>query len=266
MPQIAYAPPDSVSLTGPADAALRLVEAFEIDSPEMYREAGSEVMTITQRWKDLEAQRDGIVRPLNTAIKAVNDLFRPALTTLDSAKRLIGGKMDAYNQEQKRIADEQRRKAEDEARRERARLAAEAAEAEAKAVRQAQEMRAQAAQAAAAGDTERAAKLESRADSKQEAGEQRAMNLQMEAAAVTALPLPAAPLAKVAGFAGRSVWKARVTNKAKLVAFIVANPQYMHLIDISDKELNALAKALKEHWNLDGSQSYEDRSFSVRTA
>lgn len=256
--------PEQTVLTRPAQAALDLIQSMVIDSDEMFGEAGEELRRIKAKTKELDEQRDGLVRPLNETVKKINDLFRGPLRMLEQGEGALKSKMIGYQTEQERIAAEARRAAEAEARKERERIAAEAAAAQARAEAEATELRRQAAEAKAAGDTESAAALASTAESRTEAAAAVVMEAEVAVTAVHTAVVPAP--ARVSGIATRSTWKAEVTDKAKVVAFIAANPQFLNVLDVNQSALNQLAKAMKAELPIDGVRVYEERGMSARAA
>jgi len=176
--------PEAGALNKSAETFLITAQTIVIDGPEMYQTAASELQQIKRKAKDLEAQRVDLVTPLNATVKKINDLFRAPAEFLERAEKTIKSSMITYDQEQERIAAEERRKAEEAAARERARIRAEAEAAEARrqaeenrlreeaaaAERKAQQardeearIRAEAEEAAKAGDKARAAELEAQA-------------------------------------------------------------------------------------------------------
>ena len=176
--------PEAVTLNKNAESFLITARSIVIDGPEMYQTAATELQQIKKKAKDFEAQRVDLVTPLNATVKKINDLFRGPLDFLARAEETIKGSMITYDKEQERILAEERRKAEERAAAERARLRAEAEAAEAKRVaeerrlreeseaaeRKAQEardnearIRREAEEAARAGDAQRAAELEAQA-------------------------------------------------------------------------------------------------------
>ncbi len=66
---------------------------------------------------EMEAERDGLVRPLNEQVKAINDRYRPARTSLeklaDELKRRLSAYARALEIERVRKAEEARKAAED---------------------------------------------------------------------------------------------------------------------------------------------------------
>lgn len=265
MEMISINAPDAGALNKSAETFLITARAIEIDSGDMYEMAAGELAQIKRKAKDLEAQRVDLVTPLNSVVKKINDLFRAPLEFLTQAEGTIKRAMITYDQEQERKAAEEKRKAEEAAARERARLKAEADEREAKARAEEERLRKEAEAAVAAGDTAKAAKLESQAEAKADAGQIRAEELRSQAASVQAAPASIAPT-KVSGVVSKGKWKGRVTSKIKLVQFVAANPQYLGLLDENESAINKLAGALKNQMAIDGIEAYEERQIAARAA
>lgn len=257
--------PEESALMSPVDQAHASAAALVIDSPEMKAVAASDLRSLQARLAAIEEQRTGIVKPLNDVVKRVNDLFRSPAARLNDAVSIIKGKILAYDREQARIAEEARRRAEEEARKERERAAAAAAAAQAKAEKEARELRERAAAAAAAGREAEAAKLESKADSREEAGAEKAAELTMQANAAVHVAAPPPP-PKVAGLSTRKKWKGVVKDKAKFVAFVAANPAFLHLLDVNETALNQFAASTKGAADMAGVTFFEDEILSSRRA
>ncbi len=265
--ELKIAVPEQSVLMAPAQSMLELMESIEIDSDVMYEEAGTELQKIKRRASELDTQRKGLVGPLNETVKKINDLFRAPLDALTRGEQIIKSKMIRYTTEQERIAAEQRRVAEEAVRKERERIAAEAAAAEAKAQAEAAELRRKAAEAEAAGNAAQAAKLASRAESREEAGAEKAAELTMAANAVAHTALSEVrSTPKASGIATRGTWKAEVVSKVELIAFVASNPQFLHLVDVNQSALNQLAKVMKSEFNVKGAQAYEDKTVAARRA
>jgi len=76
-----------------AEAAMIQIEAFEIMTKEDL-EFAAEILSDTKaNWKRVEEKRKEITAPLNKALKAVNDLFKPVLGYYEKCERLIKGKL-----------------------------------------------------------------------------------------------------------------------------------------------------------------------------
>lgn len=247
-PLAAIHAPDANQLNTRAQSALTMVESMVIDSQETYDLAADELKAIKTKSTSLEAQRTAITGPINKALKAVNDLFRDPGQYLEQAEKIIKGKMLAYSAEQERIAAEERRKAEALVRAEQERMAREAAAKEAAAKAEADALM-------AAGNAEKAAEVQAQAA--------------IEAAIITATaqvmtaPVVEMSVAKVSGISQRSVWKAEVTDKAALIAFIAATPQFQNLLDVNTSALNQMAKAMKDTMQIPGVRAFEEKTLAA---
>lgn len=228
---IAVERPDQQMLDS-ADRFLAVAQSYQITSPELYEAAATDLQEIKGKLKSLEEKRTAITKPLNQALKAVNDLFRRPKEKLEQAELLIKQAMSAYDQEQERKRREVQARLEEEARKERARLEAEARKAEEK------------------GQIEKAEALRESA-----------------ASIVAPIVSSATEAPKVTGIATRGLWKARVTDKAALVRHIVAErPDLISLIEIDASALNALARAQKNALSLPGVEVYEDKIIAARAS
>lgn len=118
--------PDSAAMARSADAALSMVESFEVNDATTYELAGEELAAIKKRAAALDEQRKSITRPIDEAKANVMVLFKPPLELLTKAEGILKGKMLAWFQAEQRREQEARRAAEAAAQAERDRLAAEA--------------------------------------------------------------------------------------------------------------------------------------------
>ena len=82
--------------------------------------------------------------------------------------------------------------------------------------------------------------------------------LRADAEALIAEPVYVAPVQVekatpvVSGISYRTTYSARVTDKAKLVAFVAANPSFLNLVQADSVALNALARSLKTGMQIPG--------------
>lgn len=217
-------------LLSSAERFLAVAQSYRITSPELYEAAAADLQEIKGKLKALEEKRIAITRPLNQALKAVNDLFRKPKELLEQAEALLKRAMGAYDQEQERRRREEQARLEAEARKERERLEAQARKAEEK------------------GQLEKAEALRESATS-----------------IIAPLVSPVAKAPKVSGIATRGLWKARVTDKAALVRHIVAErPDLLTLIEIDSSALGALARSQKSALSLPGVEVYEEKVLAAR--
>jgi hypothetical protein len=169
--------PEVRELTRQTQELAALGVAYSVKTQGEYLHAGEDLKRIKAAKDRLEKLRKSMTQPLDAAKKAIMDFFRGPEAQLEDAERRIKRAMIAYQDEQERIWREEQRRAEEAARKERERLAA------------------QAQKAAASGKVEKAADLEQRA------------------AAVVAPVIHREP-PKVTGVATREVWKFEVTDPA----------------------------------------------------
>lgn len=245
---------DIIAIQSEAGKAKTLAEAYEIDCPETYEMAGKDLQQIKARMKAVDEQRKSITRPLDEAKKAIMALFDAPTRFLQDAEGLLKRKMLTFSEEQERKQRELRAKLEEEARRERERLAAEAAAARAKAEEEARRLREQAEAAKAAGDAAKAAKLESKADSRVEAADEKAHALEHQAA-VTIAPAVQIQQATAKGVSEREEWDFEYTD-------VNALPREFLIPD--EKAIRAVVKARKGATNIPGVRVFSRKNLAAR--
>lgn len=165
--------------------------------------------------KRLDEERQSFVRPLNDVVKALNAKYKPLNDMLVACEGIIKKKIGAYQQK----VEDERRKAE--------------AEAEDKA------------------NKERA-KLEKRAESAEEKGQDEKADALREQAASVVAAVPAAPAVKVAGISSRETWTAEVTDIQKVCKLIADGVLPVSLIQFKPAELNRIATQWKNTRAFDG--------------
>jgi hypothetical protein len=287
--------PDEAQMTQRAQAALRMVESMVIDSPETYSLAADELKAIKTKANSIEEQRTSITGPINQALRAINDLFRGPASFLKSAEDTIKAKMLGYQQEQERIAAEARRKAEEAAAAERARLEAEARAREQAAAAERERLAreeaaraaaakaehdrlaAEAAAAKAAGDAAAAAEAEAAAARQREAdaaaaaaatrqAETVAQNAALEVAAiqqtaqVIVAPVVTAVPVRATGISTAKSFDFEVENLADLVKHIAAHPELVSLVRADEVKLRAYVRGLGANTKLPGVRVFEKKS------
>lgn len=269
--QVTIAAPDEGALNSTAQRFLTTAREIVIDSPAMYETAATELQTIKRKYKELDEQRQSIVRPANEIVKKINDLFRAPLQFLEQAESTIKRSMITFSQEQesKRREEEARARAAAEAAaaKERARLEQEAA-GERERARLEQERLEQERQAAIAeGNTVKAEKIAAKAEGVAAQAEAKLEGIAEVAACVTAAAVvPIAEAPKAAGISTRTNWKASVTDMAAFLAHVAAHPEFIGLIKVDEKALNQMAKALKANLNIPGVKVEEERVMAARSA
>jgi len=86
-----------------------------VETEEAAREAKALVDRAKAAWQAMEDERDAAVRPLNTRVKAINDSFKPARTTLEKLRDMLTQRIEDFIRrqevERQRIAEKARRTA-----------------------------------------------------------------------------------------------------------------------------------------------------------
>jgi hypothetical protein len=221
-----------IVLVKPEDAELREeiapvvkraqeLEVVDKSSHGVALQAYSTVNAMTRKVKDLFAEPKTAA---NAAHKAVCAAEKKLLAPLQEAKRLINGKCSDYEQEQKRQAEERRRKLEAEARKQR--------------------------------DDE----IIDRASALEEAGDH--AGAQVELANVILEPDPVVSVqpevAKVEGLSSQTRWKAEVWDAVSLVKYVAENPTWIGVLMPNMPELNRLARSMRENMNIPGVKAVPD--------
>lgn len=112
----------AVVVTGPLRAEVNVrsheatswiaqVAALPLDTPAQEAEATEIMDAIRDEWKALDERRTTITGPLNTALRAVNELFRPALSSLKAAETSIKSRLSARATEKENANREARERA-----------------------------------------------------------------------------------------------------------------------------------------------------------
>jgi ATPase subunit of ABC transporter with duplicated ATPase domains len=265
------------------EGAVALAESFVIDSPDMAEEAVRQIQTWRGATKKLDDLYKGFVEPAKSIVERAKELFNPARKAIEDGDAILRAKLQVWNQDQQRIADEERARAETAAREARQKAEREAAAArataEAKAAderRRADEARAAQEAAVAAGNVtaareaaERAARAEANATAALENGEAKAAVVTLEAAAT--MTVVAAP-AVAKGFGQRANWKAEcvadeaATIKALVGAIAAGRTDLLAILAIDTKAADRMAAALKLHFNVPGMKAVNRPSSVVRAA
>lgn len=167
--------PEVVAASATVTELTTLTANYSIKTVEDYEAGTTLLMRVKGAQQKLEDARTSITKPMNAALKAINDFFRGPAEKLAAAESNVKRAMIGYTNEQERLRKIAQAKADEAARKETQRLQAQAAKAE------------------ASGKVEKAAALE------------------MRAATVVAPVVNLAP-PKVTGVSTREVWKFEVTD------------------------------------------------------
>lgn len=269
---IQYDASPAVDLASAAQRWVATADDYIIDSHEMAELAGEDLKAIKGLQKEVEAKRVSITGPLNSAVRAVNDLFRAPREYLEQAEATLKRSILTYTEEQERIAAEARRLAEEQERIERERLEAEARQQQElarKAEIEAQQAAEEAARAAAEGDqaaadaaTQLAHQRAQEAASAQAAAEEATV----VSAVVTVAPAVEAPQ-KIAGLSGRITYRAQVDDLLALARAVVEGKAPVEAICADEKFLSAQARAFKKVGELyPGVRAIAERGLAARSA
>jgi hypothetical protein len=220
--------PSAAALSRHGAAALELVEAFVVDSDSTYTLAGEELQAIQRRASTLDEQRKAITRPLDDAKKAVMDLFRAPVETLEQAAGILKRKMLEYSTEQQRKAREQQLAAEKAAQQERERLEAEA----------------------------QALKAEGRAG-------EAAVKEQVAAMVVAAPARVPSAAPKVAGVKTTTTVDFEVVDLLALVRHVAQHPELVNLIVADSTKLRAYVRGLGMATALPGVRVFEKNGIAA---
>src|SRR6266516_3818278 len=212
-----------------------VIPTLTIRSLFEYEKVDKFVRDAKAKWNELEAQRKEDKDPYLRGGQDVDAFYAEALKFCKESET-VGKRMQiTYELEQKRIADEARKQAEDEARKERERLEAIAKAEREKADREAAELRQKAAAERANGNEAQANILTGQARTVVLESEERAEESLTAATLVVAKPV-AAEIPILQGNSTRTIWRARVVDAAKV-------PDMFKVVD--DKLIQDYAKRTK---------------------
>lgn len=243
MSEIIIARPDTAALQTDVEVAIATAEAVQVTTAPEHGAALEMIKDLRDREKAITEHFEPSRKALDVAKKEVLAARDSLVKPLEAARGVLGNKAVTYSQEQERIAAEAQRKAEEEAR-----IAHEKAEAEAK---QAEEERLAALEEAIEeGDTDKAEEI-----------------LEAEPEPVEEImpePITAPAVAQVKGAGTRTTWSAEVTDKAALIQYVAANPDWLFLVEASMPSLNRIAVAEKENMAIPGVKAISSTNIVTR--
>lgn len=205
---------------------LEAAKSFNVATVEQYEAGADELKQIKAAQKNLEDLRTGMTGPLNASLKKINDFFRAPTERLREAEHLIKRALIGFTAEQEKKRREAQAKLDAEARKEREKIAA------------------QAAKAAAAGKAERAEML------------------QRKSASVVA-PIIAPPAPQAAGISERTVWHGECTDLMALVKAIAAGTAPLSLVLPNAKVISQQARSLRADFIAPGVRVWSDKSMAA---
>lgn len=268
--------PEVEKLSQEAQGLLEKAKTILVRSADEYAQAGAVFAAIKQRRKEVEAERKKRTDPINQSLKLINADFRAIDETLEAAGRPYEAGMLAYKKQE----EQQRREAEEAARKERLRIEEEARKqadeemAKLEAAKEAQKValenalrHAAAAEAAeesqsplaayvAKAQAERAALEAEQAGQEILDARQSTENaLRHAATAPLAVTVLAGPAARAAGTSFRTTWKFRIVDPA-----LIPREYLIH----NEQMLGALARTTKAPSTIPGVEFYAEQSIGGR--
>ena len=177
-----------------------------ISNQSDYEAASAVLSEVKSRYKELDAQRKEITKPIDAAKKAVMDLFKTPLELLEKAESKIKGLMIGYTNEQERKAREEQARLQ--------RLA------DAEAAKQKKILEEKIARAEASGKTEKAEELQ----------------MQKETITPIVAPIIAPQIETPKGVSYREQWSAEIIDE-KLIPreYLIVNLQALNKIAAATK-------------------------------
>lgn len=105
MDALALAKIETEKETRPAESLRDAVRNLPAETPEDFALLGETLGHVKGQAKRLDELRTGIAKPLNQALRAVNDLFRPALRAYEDAEGSIKSKIAEYTLRQRQAQE-----------------------------------------------------------------------------------------------------------------------------------------------------------------
>jgi len=257
----------STQLASRANDVTSRAAALQIKDQASYEQAVELAKGMKALADEAEAAHRPVIKKAYDAHRAATALLASIVDPINTAVRLLKGKIGAWDTEQERL----RRIEEDRIRAEQARIQREQEEEyrrQQEAIRLENERlereREEAIEAAAAKVEEQGGTAE----------EVEAAILQAEALAPAPQPMMMAPLPppppppaaivpsyqQAAGTSIAKTWKGEVVDLPALVKWVAANPQYVDLFEVKQGPLNRLVAISKERTNIPGVRAYADAS------
>lgn len=220
----------SIATINEATSLAETVRSLTITNNQEYQNSGEFLKKIKTVSKMIDDARKDITKPLDDAKKRVMDFFREPLTQLSDAEKMLKGAILGYQQEQNRIAEEERRKAE--------------AKAKAEEERKRKALEERAAKAEENGNSAKAEMLREQADDVR----------------VKTVVAPAR-IEKVQGIATKKVWKAKIQDYTKIPSSFYLNDPKVQ--DAIQSAMNNFAKGTKGNVPVEGVEFFQEESLSA---
>lgn len=228
MPDIVLVQPDETAVRGEITPVVQEALGLVVCDVESHGIGLTLIAGITRAERKVAELFAEPKKAAHAAHRAVTAAENKLLAPLAEAKAVANLKCSAFEAEQQRIAQEATRAAEEEMRR-----------------RQDNERLQEALAAEAAGDKADAEAI-----------------LNMPATPVVVHVAP--NVATVEGISTRTTWRAEVTDKAAMVAYVATNREWLNLLDPNMPALNALARSAREGLSIPGVRAVAETVRAVR--
>jgi hypothetical protein len=239
-----------------ARAALAAAEARTILTEQDYLQAGGELTAIKAKAREIDEARKALKKPIDEAAARIQAFFKGPLDFLANAEGVLKRKLVDYQAEQDRKRSEEQARADEAARKERARLQAIADEAARKAREQAAAQRKAAEEAAAAGRAAEAQRLAAAAARTEEKAAEKVETFESRAATVVAPVISREP-PKVSGVQTREVWKFEVEDATQV-------PR--EYLSVDEAKIRKVVGALKGDTQIAGVRVWAEKAIAAGSA
>jgi hypothetical protein len=250
------ADPNVLATASVAKSLRQFAHGLVIKSADAYEAAATMLISVKGALKMIETARTQITVPLNESLKAVNAQAKLAAEPFLADEAAIKKAMIVYSNEQDRIREEEQRRANEIARKERERLQAIADEAARKAYEEAAAKRKAAEDAAAAGRQAEADRLNAQAKRAEEKAADKVELYENRAALVTA-PIAQQAAPKVGGISIPKVWAFEIADAALI-------PREYLMVD--EVKIRKVVGALKGLTVIAGVRVFEQKRVSAGAA
>lgn len=228
--------PSNIVIARPDEAEIRneyspvVAQAAELEVASKQQHEGAQVCLRDLRYAKarVKDRLDPIISDAHKAHKGLTKLRGDLLKPIEEADRIVNGKIDTYEEEQNRIADEIRRTNE-----------------------------------AAARKLEEERRLMEAIEAEKDGDQAEAEAILAEPIETPTIQVET-ETAKVDGVSQRTSWSAEVTNRIDLVRYVAANPEWINLIEPAMPALNGLARSQREALKIPGVKAVPKTVRAVR--
>lgn len=237
-----------VTLASEATGLAELYAKYEIKSNPQYEAAADDLKKIKAKINELEEKRKSITIPMDTAKSRIMEFFRVPVDRLKAAEGIIKQCLGIWQDEQEKIRqakeNELRKIAEEQERKEKARLAAIAA----KEAEKAAELRKRAQE-----EQDKAKKAKLKADA--EAASAKSKDALEEAAQVHVdVPVVVSETPEVSGIVSKTTWTYEIVDETLI-------PRTFLMVD--EKKLSGVARATKGTLDVPGVRFFPEKGIAA---